>query len=335
MTNKTLDHEFLLSDDDMNRSFWVQNDVHFPRPLTPLFTSLIMPAMSNGTKVCYEKMKMQIERVDVKSLNGYYYQSIIPRSKEDYDHEEHKSIMMNLIPNLISRFDDYVENVFKPYYEKLSAFKTKNESRNSILQAVKELEQFFITAWVIHYEVLTPKQAAGWILEELYSQLFNSNDKSAVYDLLVGTMNKTLETDRAIWELSRQVKKSNLLNKLFETTNIESLFENLASVKEGQQFLGDFQNVMTEYGYRNANYHDLNEETWIENPKYILGLVKRYLDINDDFDEKFSEINMKRTQLFEQLLLKIHNSSEKQQFKEMVETALHIWRIEEDHHFLY
>ncbi|WP_242292120.1 PEP-utilizing enzyme [Bacillus cereus group sp. BfR-BA-01441] len=333
MKNKLIEQDFLLSNDDMDRAFWVQNDVHFPRPLTPLFTSLIMPAMSNGTEVCYEKMKMQIKKVDVKSLNGYYYQSVVPRSKEDYSHEKHKSIMMNEIPNITKKLDDYVDNIFNPFYENLSAFQTKNKSSQLILQAVKELEQFFMQAWVIHYEVLTPKQAAGWILEEMYSQLFSSEDKSVIYDLLIGTMNKSLETDKAIWELSRKVKSSTKLNYVFEKTDIESLAEQLASIEEGQEFISDLQRVMNEYGYRSANFHDFNEETWVENPKYILGIVKTYLNINYDFNEKFIELNTKRNKLFNQLLSEIPDSKEKQRFISMIQTTLHIWRIEEDHHF--
>ncbi|MDQ0232875.1 PEP-utilizing enzyme [Metabacillus malikii] len=333
MTNTLIEQDFLLSKEDMDSAFWIQDDVHFPKPLSPLFTSLIMPAMGHGTKVCYERMKMQIKRVDVKSLNGYYYQSIVPADKEEYDPEEHKSLMLKLIPNVSSKLDEYVESVFKPFYTKLSSFQTTDTSIPMILEAVNELEQFFFKAWEIHYEVLTPKQAAGWILEEMYAQLVQAEDKSVLYDVLSGPMNKTLETDKAIWELSRKVKHSKELTHLFEVTEIESLPEQLSRLEAGQGFLASLQQVMNECGYRSANFHDFMEETWVENPVYILGIVKTYMDINFDFNKKLQERSTKRSQLYNELLSKIPDSPKKQEFIQMMDTALKIWHIEEDHHF--
>lgn len=317
----------------MDNAFWVQNDVHFPKPLTPLFTSLIMPAMSNGTRVCYKKMKMQIKRVDVKSLHGYCYQSIVPKKKEAYSLKEHREIMLKLIPNLTDKFHHYVQQVFEPFYEKLSTFQTNTLTNDAILEAVQELESFFMSAWEIHYEVLTPKQAAGWILEEMYRNLFGSVDKIFIYELLTGTMNKTLETDKAIWKLARKVKSSLEIKRLFDTTDMEALPEQLAKFEAGKTFLHQLQQVMDEYGYRSANFNDLIEENWVENPIHILGIIKTYVDTDYDFNQRVKDIHTKREKLYHQLLSKVPDSPEGREFIKMIDTALHIWRIEEDHHF--
>lgn len=69
-------HDILLQDQEMESAFWVQNDVQFPKPLSPLFASFLLPAMEKGMESAFEKWSMNTKRIRTRLWNGYYYQSI-------------------------------------------------------------------------------------------------------------------------------------------------------------------------------------------------------------------------------------------------------------------
>ncbi|MEK1831299.1 hypothetical protein AAAC51_26895 [Priestia megaterium] len=62
-----------------------------------------------------------------------------------------------------------------------------------------------------------PRSDLGMILEELYGALTGDENTAYVYDLLEGVMNKSLETDQALWELTDKVKRSGPLKQALRT----------------------------------------------------------------------------------------------------------------------
>lgn len=84
----------ILCENEKHQGFWMQDDTHYPRPLTPLFASFLIPAVTSGTKRAFENMKMPITQFLVKSDNGYFYQTM-PLHPEPYEERsiKHKKKM--------------------------------------------------------------------------------------------------------------------------------------------------------------------------------------------------------------------------------------------------
>lgn len=331
---ETKTDNIILSNKDLEEHFWVHNDVQFPNPLSPLFTSCIIPAITEGTAQAFDKLKMKVEKIEAKVFNGYYYQTTIPyKGDMEVREQEHQELMQQLIPQASERLEFYVENQLMPFYKRYKMIHHENLTKEKIINYLVEIEKFFITAWSIHYEVLVPKQAAGWMLEQSYGELTESIDTSEVYDLLTGTDNKSIETDRKIWELSKSVKESVLLNNLFSEYEKCELLNQLQQHPEGQEFLEELMKVLEVYGYRTGSSHEFINDTWFENPDYVLGIIKRYLSLDYDFDSHQKKLVLKREEKLAILLEGLPDSEEKEKFRTLFQHTLKCWSIEEDHHF--
>ena len=170
-------------------------------------------------------------------------------------------------------------------------------------------------------------------MEEAYKKVTGDKNTTYVYDLLEGVMNKSLETDRALWTLAKVATESPVLANCFATAANEGLVSELKLSPEGQSFLLQVQETLETYGWRIANSHEFSEETWIENPEYALAVIVEYMKKDFDFDQEFAQVVEERNHKVAALLEKYPESEAKARFKQMHEWALAYWGVDEDHHF--
>ncbi|MBU8908725.1 PEP-utilizing enzyme [Desertibacillus haloalkaliphilus] len=313
--------------------FWQLDGAHFQKPLTPLFSSYIAPAVSAGTLEAFEKLKLPVKQFRVKMAKGYYYQTVPLHDNVEERLKEHQEAMTSVFPRLMEIFNEYVEETILPFYERLDEYQKQNLTLQEAEQKVIELDNMYKRIWSIHFEVVMPRLSMGVAIEEVYGELLNTKNTAEVYDLLLGTMNKSLETDRELWKLSLLVKGSSVLTKIFNTTNAEQLQATLEEVEEGRKFLDSVQSFLDVYGYRTANSHEFADETWIENPFHALKVIKNYLEKDFDFEAELQEVISKREKKVGEALSKMPEGELKEQFKSLHEMALKMWGIDEDHHF--
>ena len=86
-----------------------------------------------------------------------------------------------------------------------------------------------------------PRGSLGLALEDAYKKMTGDDNTTYVYDLVEGVMNKSLETDKAIWELANIAKQSDALLQVFANTAVNQLVEVLQASTEGQEFLAQVQ----------------------------------------------------------------------------------------------
>jgi pyruvate,water dikinase len=167
----------------------------------------------------------------------------------------------------------------------------------------------------------------------MYSQLTGEKDAAAIYEMLPGVMNKTLETDRALWQMAAQVKQSETLRASFSAESGAEIKERLALQEEGIKFLKQLQGIMEEYGYRTSNSHELMVETWVENPVYALNVIASFLRRDYDFEQEFARTIQLRKDKAEATFARMPVGELKNAFKQMYNWALESWGLDEDHHF--
>lgn len=322
----------ILSESDKQQGYWMLDDTHFPRPLTPLFASFMLPAVTIGTKRAFENMKMPIEQFIVKTDQGYYYQ-MMPPHPEPFEERivKHKKRMEEFFPRIKSYMEHKINEFYMPFYEKLTERSAMPLSMTEALQYVEELRQFYEKAWEYHFEFSMPRTSLAIALEEMYAKVTGSADASEVYDLLQGVMNMSLETDRGLWLLAEQVKASAYLRAAFETSG--NPIETLASSAEGKKFMMELQDFLSIYGHRTANTHEFAEESWFENPSYALSLIRNYVHQDYDFDAEFKHVATERNAKVKELFERLPDTEMTELFKTMYQWAIDCWGVDEDHHF--
>ncbi|MCL7746828.1 PEP-utilizing enzyme [Halalkalibacter alkaliphilus] len=313
--------------------FWEIDGAHFQKPLTPLFASYMVPALSAGTLEAFEKLKLPMKQFHAKIANGYFYQTVPMHDDPEARVNEHKAAMQHVFPRATEILDEYVEKTILPFYSKLDEYKKVELSLEEAKKVALELYEMYRKIWSIHFEVVMPRLSLGVALEEVYGALLQTENTTEVYDLLLGVMNKSLETDRELWKLSLHVKGSSVLSKVFEDMDVEQLHAALQDVEEGRAFLAALDTFLEEYGYRTAVSHEFAEETWVENPYHALKVIKNYLEKDFDFEAEFQEVIEKREKKVEETLARMPEGELKETFKALHAMALNVWGLDEDHHF--
>ncbi|WP_066305638.1 PEP-utilizing enzyme [Bacillus sp. FJAT-29814] len=321
-----------LSENDKQQEFWMLDDTHFSGPLTPLYASFLLPAVSIGTKRAFENMKMPISQFLVKLDHGYYYQAMPPHP-EPFEERiiKHQNKMEEYFPRVKSYLESKVNEFYMPFYRLLSERSIGELSLNQALENVKELQDFYLKAWECHFEITIPRTALAVVLEEAYGQVTGKGDTKEVYDLLQGVMNMSLETDRGLWLLANQVKASEFLSS--SLTNSLDSFKTLEQTGEGREFLEELMDFLSIYGHRKSATHEFAEETWFENPAYALSIIKKYVLKDYHFDLEFQQLVAERQEKVGALFKLLPDSELTDRFKTLYNWALSCWGVDEDHHF--
>jgi len=322
----------ILSEDDKRQGYWMLDDTHFTRPLTPLFASFMMPAVTAGTQRAFDKMKMPLLQFVVKSDHGYYYQ-MTPPHPEPFEERaiQHQKKMESLFPQIKTYMEQKVNEFYMPFYDKLVERSTGQLSLSDALRYVEELRQFYAKAWQYHFEISFPRTSLAIALEAIYGQATGAEDTKGVYDLLQGIMNMSLETDRGLWLLANQVKASENLRTALETA--EHPIDSLKQTAEGREFIKELQDFLSIYGHRTSVTHEFAEETWFENPSYALSIIKNYAQKDFDFDTAFKQVVDERKAKAKALFERLPEGELTDRFKTMYDWALSCWGADEDHHF--
>jgi pyruvate,water dikinase len=322
----------ILSEDEKQQGFWMLDDTHFARPLTPLFASFMIPAVTTGTKRAFENMKMPIVQFIVKSVDGYYYQ-MMPPHPEPFEERmiKHNKKMEELFPQIKSYMERRVNEFFMPFYNKLSERSTGHISMKEALHDLEELQQFYTKAWQYHFEITMPRTSLAIALEEIYGQVTGAENTKEVYDYMQGIMNMSLETDRGLWLLAKQVKSSVFLHSALTTSG--NPIETLEHTAEGKGFMKELQDFLSIYGHRTSITHEFTEETWFENPAYALSIITNYVQKDYDFDAEFQQLITERNAKAKELFERLPDGERTNLFKKMYDWTLTCWGVDEDHHF--
>ena len=331
---QTFRNELLLNDQDIENDFWFLDELHLPGTLTPLFASYMAPAVTEGTLKAYETLKLPIHQFHIKIKDSHYYQCTVPYKGDMMARiEENIAADTKLFPRLSETFWHYINNELLTQFEKMDAYRRNGFTLAEAKDILIELYAFYKRAWEIHFEVVMPRGSLGLALEDAYQKLTGDQNTTIVYDFVEGVMNKSTETDRAVWQLADSIKKSEALTNVFATTSLANLQDALQASTEGAAFLSEVQQVLNVYGWRIANSHEFSDETWIENPVYIFEVITKYLNKDYNFDEEFAKVVAEREAKVASLLAQYEDSAEKAAFMQIHEWALQYWGVDEDHHF--
>ena len=133
--------------------------------------------------------------------------------------------------------------------------------------------------------MVLPVYIALSLLDDLYQDLFSLGDLES-HKLVQGFDNKTLEVDRALWDLSRKAKASDEVRKTFEEHAPGDVMNALAESDDGQAFAIDtFLNL---HGKRMSDWW-ISCRSWIEDPSPAMVTLKGYIEQEGDPRQELKE----------------------------------------------
>jgi phosphohistidine swiveling domain-containing protein len=138
--------------------------------------------------------------------------------------------------------------------------------------------------WDIHMLVMFPAYTAISQFDDLYRDLFGAGGGPAAdpgqpfgaYRLLQGFDNKTLEADRALWQLSRRALAVPEVRRVLASGPAAGVAAALEACAGGPPFLGELRAFLRTYGERGDKW-GLSHPYWIEDPSPAIENLRDYV----------------------------------------------------------
>lgn len=130
--------------------------------------------------------------------------------------------------------------------------------------------------WTIHFRLVFPVFLAISLFEEYYRDLFPDTDQFGPFHLLQGFDHKTLEANRALWQLSRRAVLAPEIREALATTIAREIPGVLQRSAGGRAFLDELRSYLDTYG-RRASQMLVSAPSWIEDPTPVLTSLQQYI----------------------------------------------------------
>lgn len=259
-------------------AFWFRDDVHFPRPVSPMGAALLVSARDHGIAHAARELALPV-RLRSAVLNHYVYLTAEPLTSPT-DLPARLAEMNRRMETAISALPGRWETEYRPELEQLAA-RCLNEDLaalgdREVGAALDRLRQALERQWQIHFLVVFPIFHAGGELARAYTALTGDTDVMAPYALLRGLPNATLDADAALHAVARAADTgvaAMLRDRAPDLPRTE-----LLATEAGRHFLSAFDRFLARYGRRSTSTDDLIEPTWAEAPGFVLARVRDWLN---------------------------------------------------------
>ena len=324
---------FLLERKDQDE-FWFLIDTFFPNQISPLFTSIVTQPFYEGMSMAVDALKEPMGYTDMKAHNGYYYgkQTFLETDLQQLLAEQEK-LMEEMYPRMRDRMYEIIYDKLIPIYRYLDSETAKEFTNAKAKKGLEELEAFYKDVYFWHFMIVLPSNHINRKLESVYEKAVGDAPLHELYQSLAGVMNKSLESDRLLWELSLKVKAEPSLLKVFMESEEGSLLQKLNTFGRGKDFLNRVESFVSVYGYRSTKSHDFIEDTWIENHEHVLQIIKNFVQNEYDFDKEFESAVTARKRMYQGIVSKIKDPDDLETFEKYYKWTLDAAVITDDHHF--
>lgn len=313
-----------------------QDRQHVPMPLTPLAAWFAANGFAVGASRALANYSIPMA-FTVAHLNYYYYMAIAPNIPPEKMPEAEAAAQAALMPAVMSfrsRWEQEWLPELQTTWNEWTKFDLAGASLPRLLQRLDECQALFQRIWEIHFSLLVPAFVGFSEFREMYGQLLGGGDLDA-YRLLQGFDNKSLETDRAFWDLSLRVAANPALAAIFRATSSGDLQSVLSGSAEGRHFLDDANAVLAQWGRRSDTVQELGDPSWTEEPRPLFASIKSFLDGGQDPTGRLAAMAAEREATVAAAREKLanHPAEVRGQFEGLLFAAQSCSYLQEDHNF--
>jgi len=317
---------------------WFQDVMHNPLPVTPLSATLFQPAFAEGASRAIGRLSMPITGLSVTVQNGYVYLGRPPAPGTPAEIEARFPEMQRIAVELGSTVLRDWRETFEPQVlarcERVLAFDYDGASLAEIASFVAEIRRDMVDVWDIHMRINIPAMNIVFGFEEFLSEVLGPEAARQSRALLQGFDNKSLETGRALWSLSRWVRNAPGLTTAILNARVRDGVLEIPEHAKSEEFEGRWHGFLDTYGWRSDRFMELGHPSWREDPSTPLTQLKGYLALEDAQDPFAAQARLavERDQLATEMEARLPEPA-RPQFRAMLPMAQQFLPISEDHNF--
>lgn len=314
---------------------WYWDQVHNPTPLTPLAQDLIAikrQGMYKGGEITGRPFHE--ERI---YANGYGFSRTVKAT-----HGEAKLALTRATNDSRKRIDHLVElweSSYKPETEALSLsirnWASSADSLDELISGYSHLESAWRRCGELHTIATGLAAVAMRQFETFCRDRFGDEGTRVAVESVSGMPNMSVESGKALWELSRRVLEKPSVACLLRTETGSGFLNQLESVRDGREFHSEFDEFLTKWGQRNESYYEIEYETWIEDPEFVLVTLRRFIETPEcqspaALHDRAKRVRVARTEIVRNIL---NGSGDLKKFLSMQSRAQQHTILMEDHNY--
>jgi phosphohistidine swiveling domain-containing protein len=316
--------------------YWDWDKIHAPRPLTPLAGDAVVMSMGQGFTIAQHAFGSPLA-LRCRMVNNYVYASFVPDESftpPTNDVEEYTRELEKIAAGIGERWTNEWEPSLIPMLQKARTTDFDAMSDADLAAAFEEQLKNNVYMWEIHGWInltLVPATA----LTDFYNEVMQPADRNEAWQLLQGYKTKSVEASSGLWTLSRDVKNSPALSRIFELEP-QQIIGALEGSDEGKAVLGRLRAYLDEYGWRSDGIYEIGDATWREDPTIPLNTIQGYVRLGEEHNPEHTlqRATQRREELVRGVREKLAGDTEKlRRFDELMEAAKYNTRVTEDHSF--
>ena len=258
--------------------FWQQDKMHFPDPLCAMESAMIERALGHGFGYGARAYDAPIERVEVRTINGYQYQSMVPMTGTPDEMAAQGALAEAAVRAALGSLDEiWLGKILPEVREHLGfwdAFDLEGATREAFAAHVAETWERLLRVWELHFVIVLPSYLAISEFDELYRGLFPDAGPLESYRLLEGLPNMTVEVGQALWALSRRATPA--VRDVLVARPAADVLPALYGTAEGRAFIAELEAYVDRYG-RRADKWTVVAPSWTEDPTPVIERLQDFV----------------------------------------------------------
>jgi phosphohistidine swiveling domain-containing protein len=345
------------SSDRERELFWVFDDLHCPRPLSPMFYEI------GGWWLTCDHMFRRFGTPFAcdwitKNVNGYLYTAAVPadpawnidameygarygaRVPLDPAYSERIGTYLDaVLPVYGDHFADWWRDRLVPEMERNFAFLESQLGRQdemSLMELAVLLEDaidIHDRHWKIHWMLNFAQLSATLRLREIMARVRGAADDALLGRLQNSADDRNWDSIRALWEMKEEAKADADLSAAFRLESASDILAALDETDRGRQFvrerIGPYQK---EFGWHAVWSHEFVYPTVYEKPDAVIELVRGYLDTDYDYPSTMGALKADIEAASREVLEGL-NGEALEEMRRANETNRRMAPLTPDHHF--
>jgi pyruvate,water dikinase len=252
--------------------------MHFPEPIALSDYSLMQAVYGVGFNRAGEFYGTPI-RAHARRFGAYFYSAMVPNVPPEQMAAQGKIAEERLTPAVGSLRTRWEQEWLPEIQQIIAAFRAYDlagASHPALARHLGLTVERMQRLWEIHFLLAFPMLLGLSLFDDFYRDLFGDEDAFQAYRLLQGFENKTLESNQALWALSRRALADPAVHQIIELHPADEIVRALEQSTAGRGFLAELRAYLDAYGHRGDTW-GLRVPGWLEDPRSVLRNLKEYV----------------------------------------------------------
>ena len=279
-------------DDPQDASYsWTFDRMHAPEPMTLADAVAFRSAFDHGFTTAARAYGVPM-RALTRRINTYLYLALVPTNGLTDQHPNGEDRLEAAIGRLGELWDDEYLPEIKDHLQHWEALDPACSTLPQLIDALEDSVDRTRRLYEIHFLIWLPFMSAISLFDDFYRRILGGSEFDA-YRLLQGFENKTVESGRELWQLSRRALRVASVRVVLEREAAVAVTAALEATPEGQRFLGLLHDYLQAWGQRGDRW-GWSYPSLIEDPTPVIKTLQDYVrqpdrDLVDEMARQVAE----------------------------------------------